>query len=149
MEDTNAAKILAQLDSMAAYIKELKKKQDEIVTLLKNDVEEIKEEMNIHSTALGDHNDRIEALETKVSSLMNRKTEEEKDDWEIIRDKENARRKKESFFIGKDQKSEQGAGGSSFADILKKNLREDASKVLSKNKFKLDYSRNKDFILLK
>ena len=111
MEDTNAAKITAQLDSMTPYIKELEKKQDEIVTLLKNDVEEIKEEMNIHSTALGDHNDRIEALETKVSSLMNRKTGEEKDDWEIIRDKENARRKKESFFIGKDQKSEQGVGG--------------------------------------
>ena len=74
MEDNNAAKILAQLDSMTAYIKELEKKQDEIVTLLKNDVDEIKEEISVHSTALGDHNDRIEALETKVSSLMNRKT---------------------------------------------------------------------------
>ena len=74
MEDNNAAKILAQLDSMTAYIKELEKTQDEIVTLLKNDVDEIKEEISVHSTALGDHNDRIEALETKVSSLMNRKT---------------------------------------------------------------------------
>ena len=54
-------------------MEQLEKKQDEVIALIKHDMDHINDKIEARENRHEDHDDRIEALETKVSALLNKK----------------------------------------------------------------------------
>merc|ERR1712030_247762 len=81
---------------------------------------------------MGDHEERIEAMETKVEALLNGM--KEKEGWRTIAKKENERRKKCSKADVSMTEEIEVEKPSSFAEALKKGLSEEAGKKTEKKR---------------
>ena len=81
--------------------------------------------------AVDDHEDRIEVLEAKVNAILagNKKVDDDsEDDWSVIANKENMRRKKVVALVDSPSNKDTESTGEkeTYAERLKKNLKYDA-----------------------